>query len=200
MDQATSNIVAKWFQKKYQFLDKQMIPYSMRCIVGCDSCCHQSVEILNWEVPLISNYIVNNLSIDQKLFLKKQLKLWFDYFDLRMPIRKVLRSKYIFDTFHKQVAKDKIPCLFLEEKKCIIYPVRPLSCRLHVGINGPENCKENPLNDTIPEAEELRKKVLSDILLKLPTTLTLLNFAIAPLFSLEHRIPKFEEVQLEPTL
>jgi len=200
MDKATSRIIANWFRKKYSEIDENMTQIPKKCKQGCDFCCYQSIEILEWEKELISEHIIYQLSQTQKDYLKSQLKLWFDYFDLRMPNKEILSSNDIFKTFNQQVAKDAIPCLFLENHKCMIYEVRPFRCRMHVVNKLPASCKENPLSNSLPKALDLRKKVFSEIVSKIPSTLTLLNFAIAPLFGLEYRLRIFEEPQLESVI
>ena len=60
MDEITSKIVSNWFRKKYAEIDQAMIPFASKCKKGCDWCCYQSIEILNWEEPLILDFIEKN--------------------------------------------------------------------------------------------------------------------------------------------
>lgn len=192
MDSETSQYVAGWFKKKYREIDRMMLPLSNSCIRGCDWCCYQSVEILNWEEPLISNYISNHFSSTQKSKIKEKLENWFDYFDSRMPRKKMLQVNDVFLKFQQQQAKDRFPCVFLQDHECSIYSVRPLCCRMHVTDQSSNMCKNNPLMDSSPKAEQLRKSVLASIADRVPTSLRLLNFSVAPLFKLQHRIREID--------
>ena len=197
MDPKTSKIVAEWFKNKYREIDRKMYPLSGICKKGCDWCCFQSVEILNWEEPLILNYISQQLSYSEKSRIRKKLLIWFDYFDETMQQKKILVADEIFVKFQQQQAVDRIPCPFLYNHECSIYPVRPLCCRMHVNESHPGDCRANPLKDSSPQAEELRKVTLASIVNRIPTSLHLLNFAIAPLFKLEHRVPVVEHALLK---
>lgn len=197
MDEVTSKIVADWFRKKYRKIDQDMTTLSYVCKKGCDWCCYQSIEILNWEEPLILNYISEKISIDQKLILEEKLTDWFNYFDTVMPRKSELSTEDVFIDFHNAIAKDQIACLFLENHMCGIYPVRPISCRMHIANDGPLACMEDALKDSSFDAEQLRKKYLAEISEKLPTSLGLLNFSVAKILGLSHRIRKVEENLLE---
>lgn len=198
MDEVTSKVVSGWFRKKYAEIDREIESLSVCCKKGCDWCCYQSIEILNWEQPLILQHLEKNFTEKQKHKVSHQLKLWFDYFDLRMSKKKKLTLDDVFVDFQCMVAADKIPCLFLENHKCTIYDVRPISCRMHVESRNPEKCRLNPLRESMPKSETMRRHLLGEIVDKLPTSLTLLNFAVAPLFGMKHRLPALEFNELHP--
>lgn len=192
MDTKTTKIIADWFIQKYLEIDQLMIPLSKKCKRGCDWCCYQSVEILNWEKPLILNYISEKLSDNQKTTIKKKLLLWLNYFNIMMPSKNILSVDDVFVKFQQKQRKDRIACPFLHQHNCLIYLVRPLSCRMHVAENGPAQCKANPLNDASDDAISLRKKILEEIIIAVPTRLELLNFAVAPLLGLSNKIKKMD--------
>lgn len=192
MNPKTAQTIAQWFKRKYLEVDRMMFPLEQNCKKGCDWCCYQSVEILNWEEPLILEFLSLELSPILKIKIKERLIEWFDYFNRIMPEGKVLSSNDVFENLHQQQAGDCIACPLLNHHECLIYPVRPLSCRMHVAEFGPEACMINPLNDATSHAVKLRKKVLAEIVDQIPTNLTLLNFAIAPYFKLGHMVRDIE--------
>lgn len=197
MDEVTFKIVSERFRQKYDEVDKELQNVPTACAKGCDFCCHKSIEILNWEEPLILEYIEKNLSELQKNNIKRQLNLWFDYFDLRMPKKRVLNVYDVFVDFNRAVAKDRIPCMFLEDHQCLIYPVRPISCRTHSVNTSVQKCKEDPLRESSTEAKCVRQKVYAGIAHQLPSYLTLLNFSIARIFGLEGRVRMADEKLFE---
>ena len=192
MDATTSHIVSHWFEKKYHEIDLQLAKIPAQCTKGCDWCCYQSIEILEWEEPLIIEYVDHQLSSKQKNRIKKRLVSWFDYFDKKIPVRPILTTEDVFERFHKMQGNDRKPCIFLENHECMIYPVRPICCRTHVVQQQAKGCIENPLCDAMDEAEKIRKNFLNDIISKLPTCLKLLNFSVAKIFSLTHRLRPME--------
>jgi hypothetical protein len=80
MDTATSNTIIKYFQYLYNETDQQMAALKPICKRGCPWCCYQSVEILNWEVPFISQFIDKNISGKVNAEIRRNLEFWFDFF------------------------------------------------------------------------------------------------------------------------
>lgn len=197
MDSKTSHIVSHWFEKKYQEIDQQLAQLPTQCAKGCDWCCYQSIEILEWEEPLIMEYVDHQLSEKQKNRIKKRLVKWFDYFDENVPNRPQLTIEDIFVRFQLSQGDDRKPCVFLEKHECMIYPVRPICCRTHVVNQQAKGCIDNPLRDAMAEAENIRISVVNDIIKKIPTSLKLLNFSIARLFELTYRTRPIESQILE---
>jgi Fe-S-cluster containining protein len=198
MDTATSNTIVQYFQRLYCETDQRMALLNPVCQRGCPWCCYQSVEILNWEEPLISQYIGEKIRGEIKETIGKNLENWFDFFD-RITIGKAeltMHDAFVF--INRQQAKERIPCPFLTNNECSIYKVRPLSCRCHIAIENPEKCIVNPLLDSTIESEHYRKKVASDIVRNVPTTLRLLAFVVAPYFGIEHRTKPIYYTCLEP--
>lgn len=197
MDPTTSHIVSKWFEKKYSQVDLEVAPLAINCKKGCDWCCYQSIEILNWEEPLILEFINNQLSKSQKKIVKHRLVEWFNYFDQLVPGKPETTIHDIFILLNQKHGSDRVPCVFLHQHLCLIYPVRPMCCRIHVAGENVEFCKANPLNEASAEAITIRKKVLNEIIHKIPTSLNLLNFAVARLLGLDYRNRKIEDHLLQ---
>ena len=186
MDSKTSHIVSHWFEKKYHEIDLQLAQLPTQCAKGCDWCCYQSIEIIEWEEPLIIEYVDHQLSKKQKGRIKKRLINWFDYFDKKIPLRPILTTEDVFDRFQKMQSGDRKPCVFLEDHECMIYMVRPLCCRTHMVKQQAKGCIDNPLRDAMDEAENIRKNFLNEIIRKLPTSLKLLNYSVAKIFELTY--------------
>jgi len=78
---------------------------------------------------------------------------------LRRPAR--LKTLAARRKIGEQYFKLGLPCPFLEEERCSIYPHRPLACREYLVSSPAENCRQ-PRPDTIQKVPLLVK--LSDIL------------------------------------
>ena len=192
MDNKAYEIIAKWFKLKYAEIDKLMMPYSNVCKRSCDWCCYQSIEILNWEKPLILKYIRKNISNDQFSIIKFQLIQWLKYLKLKTNGKKTLNFNDVFIEFQQNHGNEEQACVFLHQHDCLIYQVRPLCCRMHVAEKDQTFCKKNALNDASPKAKALREKVVGEIVRSVPTRLELLNIAVLPVFGLS-----LNEIEIE---
>jgi uncharacterized protein len=76
------------------------------CAKGCGHCCHVSVPIADFEARYIADYIKT-----EPVALKRSIRHDLAEFS------------------------EKTPCPFLQDGACSIYPVRPLTCRLHVNFD-----------------------------------------------------------------
>jgi Fe-S-cluster containining protein len=197
MDSRARKTVIQHFRQVYLEADKAMFLLNPFCVKGCAWCCYQSVEMLNWEGPILTDYLQRHKNdvVFSKVY--KNLLTWFGFFDATFP-KNELTMHDAFDYLHNQQARQKIPCPFLVENYCAIYPVRPLCCRCHIAVENNHSCKANPLNDSEPEAEAYREKVVNDIVNNVPTTLRLLPFVAAPFFGLENRIKPIHYTRLLP--
>lgn len=87
------------------------------CKNGCSHCCYMGVLITDFEAEKISEF-TNLQSVKQSSDLSN-----------------------LVDNFSPETYAT-VPCTFLVEGKCSIYPVRPLACRLHHNLAQDEsNCK-----------------------------------------------------------
>jgi Fe-S-cluster containining protein len=197
METTTSDTIIRYFRHLYNKTDMQMASLNPVCKRGCPWCCFQSVEILNWEEPLICKFFREDIKGSEKEKIKRNLEYWFDFFDRATLGKNKLTMHDAFSLLNRLHASEKIPCPFLDDSECKIYKVRPLSCRCHIAINSSNNCKRNPLFDSTPESELYRKIVISDIVNNLPTTLKLLAYVAAPFFELEQRIKPIYHTILE---
>lgn len=101
------------------------------CRKGCASCCTQNVAITALEGELILEYIVAR---HREEWLVERLRGTSPH-----------RPKYSINTLAracmqgKEVAEEEqpatVPCPFLEQDSCAIYPVRPFSCRCFLSLH-----------------------------------------------------------------
>jgi Fe-S-cluster containining protein len=98
-------------------LGKLVAPISS-CKKGCSYCCYQAVAVSTWEVQKIAKYA------------KRKTTGFVGY-----SVEKGETIRHIQDQFAK------IPCPFLIDDLCTIYPVRPFMCRTHFSISDdPTDC------------------------------------------------------------
>lgn len=110
----------------YRDVDRAIARYAgqekIPCCVGCDHCCYQHVTACLAESILVVD------SIRKDAELKKYFRSKID--DLKMQVS-VLRDPNMSTRvwFNKQ-----IPCIFLQDHKCLVYQDRPLVCRTHLVV------------------------------------------------------------------
>lgn len=108
---------------------------AVACRSGCDHCCYQSVGVTPTEALTILAHLLETRDPEALEALRTRLVAFRD------------KTR---DLDSRQRVSPDLPCPFLEQHACSIYPVRPLSCR---GMNSldAEVC-ERKLND--PETRE----------------------------------------------
>jgi Fe-S-cluster containining protein len=88
----------------------------LACRKGCDSCCRTDVPLYPLELVCIYWYAAEKITGEE---------------------RKVLKERLIFHTKNR-------PCPFLSEGECLIYEVRPVSCRQFNVFGNPCTAGEDP--------------------------------------------------------
>jgi len=103
------------------------------CHRGCSWCCHQAIFVSAGEILFLENYLLKHTDgqtvreVTGKTREKSRLTS-------KMNIREVLRHSS--------------PCPLLQENCCVVYPVRPLACRIYLSSSEP-SCRRqyrNPQN------------------------------------------------------
>jgi Fe-S-cluster containining protein len=114
---------------------KRYPPPTLACKEGCDWCCYLKVGTTVPEVYRIVHFLQQSLSSIQLQEIQNRVnQLAKQRQDLKTKIK----------------GNPRLPCVFLNNKRCMIYPVRPLTCR---GANSTDErqCEKflDPRNRTI---------------------------------------------------
>ncbi|WP_199242580.1 SEC-C metal-binding domain-containing protein [Desulfosporosinus fructosivorans] len=142
----------------------EMVQDFHSCAKGCSSCCCLYVDTSLLEAELIRRFINENLNIatQEKILEKnKQNKTHSPTYE------QVVREKSLKDKYSLM----KIPCAFLINHECSIYPVRPFNCRKHIVFSHPDVCKDPEekgllFKSAIVDAGELGVQKLNTVLFK----------------------------------
>ncbi|MPQ46909.1 hypothetical protein GCQ56_07760 [Marinifilum sp. N1E240] len=178
----------------HEVLDKAVGEIQNCCIEGCDHCCYQSIEVLLWEQPLIEDYVKQNIHGEDLNRIKKNHEDWLSFFHANTPNKEILNVKEVFVDFMNVVDSNNLPCPFLHENKCSIYPVRPLSCRSHFMLDSPQKCKEDKLREACLASKAIRARgvnVLADIA---DMYVVPLAYACSEMFELTDKIKKIDNI------
>jgi Fe-S-cluster containining protein len=99
-----------------RFEAENRLPQALACQPGCHFCCHNQVELTPPEALLLGHYVEKNFSDEEKQALAASLE----------------RSVKIRAGKNKQESahlRRELPCPLLKDRRCAVYPVRPLVCR-----------------------------------------------------------------------
>jgi Fe-S-cluster containining protein len=86
----------------------------LACQEGCAWCCHKTVGTAVPEVERIIRYLRSTLSEEQLADLQARAS------SLVQQRRQLQNDRW---------TASRLPCVFLQENRCLVYPVRPLTCR-----------------------------------------------------------------------
>jgi len=111
------------------------------CKKGCSYCCHQSVMATAAEVIYAAQFLHANLSEDEVIKLRDHV---------------AARARKVDGMDNHERVDKRIPCAFLAEDVCSIYPVRPLQCRGGFSEDA-DYCR-----DLLDRREETAQKVARD--------------------------------------
>lgn len=120
------------------------------CHVGCKACCSMIIEIYKLEAFVIIEYIKRT----NQEYLFKRVE------DVCSEIKDIVTTSPLGNNNHDEIEKfkleylkKKIPCIFLVDGKCSIYPVRPINCATYHSYGKSEEClKDDKVNNEESDA------------------------------------------------
>lgn len=149
--------------KQFQNYQNEIISnysHSKTCQKGCAYCCYHWVEdVYSFEAEIIGDFIKKNyperinaiisalrederILIDLNTIVEKKLTTEFSKTELT-ELKDINSIDLLLASFYQL----KRPCILLSEKKtCLIYPVRPLTCRIYISFSKPELCSPEYIN------------------------------------------------------
>lgn len=138
-----ADLIVDGLLKIYQDTDEKMhgseVLKDSRCERGCHHCCYLFVACSFVEALAIARVVAKRL--DWKWMVKR----------MRTAAKLLSDPKMS----HPEYFRKRVPCPFLDERKgeCLVYDVRPASCRYHYVISDPELC--SPRNEAETMALDL---------------------------------------------
>jgi len=105
-----------------RFESTQSLPKPIVCGPGCHFCCSNQVEVLPPEALLLGHFVGHHFSPAEKQKLLARI------------IRN-LKLRAGKDRQELAPLRPELLCPLLQEKRCSVYPVRPLFCRAHHSLD-----------------------------------------------------------------
>lgn len=173
------------------------------CRAGCSACCRQLVVVSPLEAHALSAYVAAHPELAEAW--AEAQATWQAHLDanpaLQASIDAFVESEgYVSGTEGGALELDywraQLPCPFLQEDRCTVYPARPFACREHHVISDPVICAEDP-DRVIPADTRLEFRAVANYVgsacFNLPDRLIPLPMALA--YTTEH--PE-EQLRLTP--
>ena len=98
------------------------LPHPVACQDGCDSCCYNQVELTPPEAVLIGHHIARQFSQAEKDLLLAH-------------VARIIEIIIRMSKAESAARRREIPCPLLQNRRCSVYPVRPLVCRAMHGLD-----------------------------------------------------------------
>ena len=119
---------------------------TISCKAGCAACCRHLVALSAFEAEALSTWIRTLPESRQQELARRFQEALTKVADAGIIDRMAKKgwltegdaaARIIHDYFYL-----RIPCPFLENERCSIYPIRPLICREHLVTSPPDHCAD----------------------------------------------------------
>jgi Fe-S-cluster containining protein len=106
------------------------------CHMGCQWCCHQAVFASTHEMVVLMDYLEKRFSPEVVEDIKQKAQA---------------KEEKLSGLSPQEALNTSHPCPFLRKGSCMVYPVRPLGCRIYLSSNE-ESCKAKYEHPEDPKA------------------------------------------------
>jgi len=107
------------------------------CSKGCAHCCRQEILLPRAEAEAIVEWMQASWPPAQIEALKDRLRTWLAWY------RDEFKRRVGSGEDRQVVAYEHGPfCVALQDGACSIYPVRPMTCRIHYVSSSPDACRQ----------------------------------------------------------
>jgi Fe-S-cluster containining protein len=132
--------------------------YTISCKKQCMFCCFHWVEdVYSFEAEIIANHIRKHLPQNIPLIIdtckkdEKELVVLNDIVEEKLQENRHNKEAGKIDPVDlllKSFYQLKQPCVFLKNRECMIYEVRPLTCRTYISLSDPVLCMPENINES----------------------------------------------------
>ena len=181
----------KQLKEVYSQVDDEIGENEMICQKGCAFCCHQSVTVAAIEGSYIESFVLNKMPKHVRRLVKDNVKRWFSFFNANTPERQL--TKQDLPPVERRQALEGVPCPFLVNNVCSIYPVRPLVCRTYFVNDDVSLCQQNPSRDGDIKGRDVRDRYFKNVFdIQRSTYMRLLPYSVAEKMEYKGRLKRIQ--------
>lgn len=125
-------VVLQIYREHAPYVDQAVARMHVTCKEGCSHCCKLPATATVPEMVPVVEYLVGRCDWERRRpALERELERQLTAFATVNVLDDEERARF----FTRQ-----LPCAFLKDDRCSIYPVRPTVCRYHMVVSSPQNC------------------------------------------------------------
>lgn len=110
-----------------KFTSSESLPKPLDCKPGCHYCCYNLPMVTPPEALLIGYHVEKNFTNQEQEEISDR-------------VNKILERINAINPYEIPMKRHELPCIFLEDKICMVYSVRPAVCRTCTSTSS-EHCK-----------------------------------------------------------
>jgi len=138
------------------------------CRAGCCACCRQLVVVSPLEAAAIAGYLASRPEFAARVSARTEV--WRAAVDALPELAASLRRFAEHDGYlpgdeggalEEAYWEAQLPCPFLEDNRCSIYPVRPFGCREHHVLSSPDLCSTD-LSAPVPAGTRMEYRAVGN--------------------------------------
>lgn len=148
------------YADRYQRLLVRGADAPVSCSKTCsDCCCHWVEDVNSFEMAIIADFIEKKMPEKKQQIIEQCLDDSVELERIEKLVHAKLREKGIagnsaaidsVDLLLSVFYQMRRPCPLLSENgACMIYPVRPLTCRIYVSFSDPVRCNPDYINNEV---------------------------------------------------
>lgn len=122
-----SNALIRTDEAIQEFMSQASLPEPLDCKPGCHYCCYNLPVVTPLEALFMGHHV-------DQVFTDQEKK------EIADRIEKILKRIKGMRTYEIVMMRHELPCIFLEDEMCMVYPVRPVVCRACTSTSA-EHCK-----------------------------------------------------------
>lgn len=125
----------------YSEVQSDLAKMQLPCKKACTTCCHYTIKMTELESLLILSCL-KMLDGKQGMKIAANMQKHLQHIKADKTLDEAYQNGDLTEIEERTFA-NKMPCPFLVDDECGIYPARPLICRAYFHTNGPAICNTN---------------------------------------------------------
>jgi Fe-S-cluster containining protein len=149
-------IVLQIYREHAPLVAEAAAKMGVTCKKGCSHCCMLPATATVPEMVPVVEYLASRSDWPRRRPALER--------ELARQLRVFASINVLDDRARSGFFQRQMPCVFLKDHHCQIYPVRPAVCRYHLAITPPENCAHGAADPTVARVD--LRKIENDVVIE----------------------------------